>query len=129
MTAAQQNTNPPSGNFLRKTVVYGIRVILHCFPKYYFIRKIAKNAVKYNGKGYECIGDFTSESRMKHLSKHVVDELVEVQFEDRIYKAPKGYDKWLRACFGDYMKLPPEKERKRHTYEAFVKEAKENVND
>ncbi len=129
LNAAQQNTNPPSGNFLRKTVVCGIRVILHCFPKYYFIRKIAKNAVKYNGKGYECIGDFTSESRMKHLSKHVVDELVEVQFEDRIYKAPKGYDKWLRACFGDYMKLPPEKERKRHTYEAFVKEAKENVND
>ena len=46
-------------------------------------------------------------------------------FEDRTYKAPKGYDVWLRSCFGDYMQLPPEKDRKRHTYEAFVKEADE----
>lgn len=125
LNAAQQNTGKPSGNVLRRAAVYCIRLVLRCFPDYYFIRKIAKNAVKYDGKGYENLGHFTAESKMKHLSKHAVDETIEVPFEDRTYKAPKGYDVWLRSCFGDYMQLPPEKDRKRHTYEAFVKEADE----
>lgn len=36
---------------------------------------------------------------------------VDVEFEGKMYAAPIGYDKYLRQMYGDYMKLPPEKDR------------------
>jgi len=39
------------------------------------------------------------------------DERMLFDFEDRKYWIPKEYDKILRLYYGDYMTLPPEKER------------------
>lgn len=39
------------------------------------------------------------------------EELIDVPFEDTNIKVPKKYDDYLRTYFGDYMKLPPEKQR------------------
>ena len=36
---------------------------------------------------------------------------VELPFEGKTYSCPIGYDKYLRQMYGDYMKLPPEKDR------------------
>ena len=38
--------------------------------------------------------------------------LVELPFEDSSFSAPANYDKVLKVWFGDYMQLPPKKERK-----------------
>ena len=35
-------------------------------------------------------------------------------FEGRQYWIPKGYDEILTMIYGDYMKLPPEDQRKPH---------------
>lgn len=35
-------------------------------------------------------------------------------FEDGEFFIPNGYDEILRCCYGDYMQLPPEEERKRN---------------
>ena len=37
-----------------------------------------------------------------------------VCFEDFEFKSIKGYDKYLRTIYGDYMQLPPEDKRIRH---------------
>lgn len=42
------------------------------------------------------------------------DEYIMVQFENKKYRAPKEYDLFLRHIYGDYMQLPPEKDRIGH---------------
>ena len=44
--------------------------------------------------------------------KEWFDSYKEVPFEDRIIRIPIGTHELLTAIYGDYMKLPPEKERK-----------------
>ena len=38
-------------------------------------------------------------------------DTVELPFEDTVMKVPRGYDRYLRMDFGDYMQLPPEEMR------------------
>ena len=38
-------------------------------------------------------------------------ESIEVPFENTTIRVPKGYDRYLRMDFGDYMQLPPENQR------------------
>ncbi|MFT4245806.1 MAG: LicD family protein [Micrococcaceae bacterium] len=46
--------------------------------------------------------------------KECFEDLIELKFEDKKFMAPKQYDEILTAFYGDYMTLPPEKERKSH---------------
>lgn len=41
------------------------------------------------------------------LKKEMFSESIMHEFEDREYCIPSGFDEILRACYGDYMKLPP----------------------
>jgi lipopolysaccharide cholinephosphotransferase len=48
---------------------------------------------------------------------------IDVDFEGRKYKAPIGYDQYLKQMYGDYMKLPPENERiPNHDIEVYWKD-------
>ncbi len=38
-------------------------------------------------------------------------ELIEVPFEDSLFKVPKAYDEFLSHVYGDYMKLPPKEKQ------------------
>ncbi|MBO4235915.1 MAG: LicD family protein [Firmicutes bacterium] len=50
-------------------------------------------------------------------------EYIELPFEDTTFMAISDYDSYLKAHYGDYMQLPPEKKRvTHHTYKAFLKE-------
>lgn len=42
------------------------------------------------------------------------DEMIEVEFEGRKFPIFKEYDRYLKPGYGDYMKLPPEKDRIPH---------------
>lgn len=41
-----------------------------------------------------------------------LEELIEVDFEDRKFYAPARFDEFLKVRYGDYLKLPPEDQRK-----------------
>ena len=48
------------------------------------------------------------------------EEYVEVEFENNYFFSIKEYDKFLRIVYGDYMKLPPEENRKpKHTFNEY----------
>lgn len=51
-----------------------------------------------------------------------VEIITELEFEGKLVKAPLHYDRCLRTIYGDYMQLPPEKERiPKHSYHAYWK--------
>ena len=53
--------------------------------------------------------------------KEDLDELIQMKFEDFMVPVPAGYDRILTACYGDYMQLPPERERCGHHCYSIVK--------
>lgn len=49
-------------------------------------------------------------------------EEVELEFEGKKYAAPKGYEKYLSALYGNYMELPPVEQRvSNHCFKAWLK--------
>lgn len=46
-------------------------------------------------------------------------KMMDMRFEDRVYKVMIGYDDYLTRTYGDYMKLPPENQRTTHQFEAY----------
>lgn len=57
-----------------------------------------------------------------HIDKRVFENGCKGMFEGESYSIPKGYDTWLHAVYGDYMRLPPmEKRVTHHAYEAYMK--------
>lgn len=104
-----------------KEIAYHIgKTILKVFPRGYFNKKSIELCKQYNNKITKRIGNFTSETRMTG-EKSIFENFVEIEFEGRLFKAPSGYDKWLHAFYGDYMKLPPKEKRvSHHEFEAFL---------
>lgn len=45
----------------------------------------------------------------------------ELTFEGKSFKAPKGFDEYLTLRYGDYMKLPCEKDRVTHSFYSYQK--------
>lgn len=112
----------PKGNIIKCLGVYFTRFISKLFPKGYFIKKMVCNSKKYVGKNLPFVANFTSYSKIL-CKKEIFSEFVEVDFEDKKYMVPKGYDEWLRSFYGDYMQLPPEEKRvSHHKFEAYVED-------
>lgn len=44
--------------------------------------------------------------------KDYFDILIDINFEDTMFKAPKEYEKYLTKAYGNYMEFPPEAERR-----------------
>ena len=98
-----------------------LQVLLTPFPKGYFIRKLVANAKQYVSADTQYVGNFMAESKMM-CDKEVFSQFTTAEFEGRQYRIPAGYDTWLKAFYGDYMKLPPEEKRvSHHLFEAYVK--------
>ena len=104
---------------------YAKKLFLRCLrilPNAFFIRKIIANSQKYASDKTKRVGNFMSIARIA-CDKDVFTSFVDVEFEGRKYKAPVGYDKWLKAFYKNYMELPPvEKRISTHRFVAYVNE-------
>ena len=113
--------NKPNGNIFRRNLIRFLRILVKPFKKNYFCIKMIENSKKYANTQTNRVGNFTSYSRTV-CNRHVFDEYTTVEFEGKTYKAPKGYDEWLRSFYGDYMQLPPpEKRVSHHSFIAYKK--------
>lgn len=106
-----QNSNNGSGF---KKIAKKMRYFFykHFFSKR-FLQKLIINSKKYSNKETSRVGNFTGYDRMS-CDKKVFSSFIDVEFEGRYFKAPVGYDEWLKSYYGDYMKLPPEEKRVSH---------------
>lgn len=58
----------------------------------------------------------------RRFLKKVFDNIVDLPFENRVFKGFADYDEYLRNAYGDYMKLPPvEKRVTHHGFKAYWK--------
>ena len=57
------------------------------------------------------------------MPRKIYGDGAKVSFESELFNAPQDYDAYLTHIYGDYMKLPPEEERKPlHTTNIYYKE-------
>lgn len=95
-------------------IAYYIMKIFHVSPQWIY-KKWERAATLYNDVPCDCFADFAD--RNPKLWAATFDELfptLDVEFEGFIVQIPNAYDNLLTKGYGDYMKLPPKKERKNH---------------
>lgn len=110
----------PNGSILKQMTIRILTKLLKIFPYQHFTKKIIRNAQKYDNAECSHVGDFTSTSYIK-CSKSIFNDFIKLEFEGNYYDVPIGYKEWLTAMYGDYMKLPPERERiSNHFYIAYA---------
>ncbi|MCR5629814.1 LicD family protein [Eubacterium sp.] len=103
-----------------KKIVWKMFYLLSKFIKPYKVAKIIeKRVLKYDFDKSEQVGDVVSGYGLKEVNKcKKYDSYIE--FEGKKYHAIDSYDEFLSNVYGDYMKLPPEKDRvRRHDYDAY----------
>lgn len=103
---------PPKGSAV---VRLGSTVILACTPKKRR-EKVRLNALKkitrYNDQHeLETVAIEIMRTINSPLPADMLDEYVELPFEDGNFMCIAGWEEYLRRKFGDYMQLPPEEER------------------
>ena len=85
-----------------------------------------------NNRKSRFVGNIMSGSGRKteRLDADIFDEYIFVHFEDAVFPAPEKYDKFLKTIYGDYMKIPPEKNQINHEYDIrWMKVERGKVND
>lgn len=105
-----------------------LKLFVFCYAKIlgkeYFERKLMAmvSPQSYNQKDYVGCVTWSERPRYAVIKKTEFEDMIDFQFEKYKFKGPRAYDKYLRMWYGDYMQLPPEKERVyHHMYKAYKK--------
>ena len=108
--------------FLRKNPLKAInRIIPRIIGSKNIIKLIEKNAQTYDyeNSDYVIRMRYSPNGFTGALPKSVFEK-AEAEFEGHIFCIPKGYDKFLRAFFGDdYMSLPKKEDRVTHDFKCY----------
>lgn len=91
------------------------------------IEKTDKLLQKYDYNSYETVGCTVWEAE-ECFDKCNFASFIDVEFNGEFFKAPVGYDHVLSEIYGNYMELPPEKDRiAHHYYKAYSLQDNENL--
>ena len=96
-----------------KRVLYSLAKILVVFiSKEHLIKKYERTCTEYEANHTEYVfPSGTSNYGKWVIKRNCIEDLIELQFEDDYFLCPNDFDAYLRAAYGDYMKLPPEDKR------------------
>lgn len=116
-----------TNSFIRKIAKFPVYMYAKIRGKEYFQNKLEKLARKkdYDDSNYVGCVVWLSWGEKDIFPRKWFDETVIMQFDKYEFRVPKEYDKVLRHEYGDYMKLPPEKDRIGHHF--FKVYRKENI--
>lgn len=91
------------------------KLILLPIPLSSLLKLIKNTATRCQYDNSKKICSFMSRTAAREiLPRDVFDEYTMLPFEGKEYRAPKGYDRYLSANYGNYMQLPPEEKRVSH---------------
>lgn len=111
-------------HYARETTKKGIKSIFKipffyvskCFGKNFFQNKLKRleGIYKFDKKKYVCCLVWTSGGYKDIFERKLFDNYKYTKFEKYSFRIPEKYDTILKYTYGDYMKLPPKKERTGH---------------
>lgn len=91
------------------------KLILLPFPLSTLLKRIERIATRHPYDSSPTVCSLMSRAALREIMpRSVFDEHCMLPFEGKEYRAPKGYDHYLRVNYGDYMQLPPEEKRQSH---------------
>lgn len=95
----------------------GYRLLSHLYTHKMLCRMLNRAMQLYTDKDSEDVAIFSGYYKHRRLSAGDFKNSVPLEFEHRNYPAPEGYENYLFMSLGkDYMKYPPEEQRKpKHT--------------
>lgn len=89
--------------------IVGFRTFVKKYRDYYF------DLLPYSGGGaHHCVAGSLFDYDVHTFPFDPFEEMIDVEFEGLLFRAPIRYDEYLTHHYGNYMKLPPEDQR--HPY-------------
>lgn len=106
----------------KNKALFPVKVLVKIINKLYGDKKILNDYIdfctKYNNESCSCVWDNTWGNMKYRINLPKVDlDPIDMPFEDTKMRVMKGYDAYLTAIFGDYMKRPKVSERETHEIE------------
>lgn len=99
----------PKRSLIKNIVTYIGKILLFPLPVRTILKLMDNNARKYGFKESDKVCSFFGKQPI--FDRKLFEDYTYATFENEDYRIPKDYDGVLSIEFGDYMKLPPEKDR------------------
>ena len=109
---------------LKKIIKLPAFVLAKVIGKEYFQTKLAKlaNVKEYDRSEYVCCVVWMSNGARELFKRELFDDFEYKKFDKYKFRVPKRFDEILKQNYGNYMELPPEKDRVgHHFYKAYFK--------
>lgn len=98
-------------------------LLSRCFSQKYILDKLECLGNKYDIAESKYIGEIVWDGNLDPYEKSYFNDVITLQFGDEKLCVPKDYDRVLKNSYGDYMQLPPLKDRKpTHYYKIYLAE-------
>lgn len=117
-------------SFVRKVIKPFVFVVCRIIGKNFFQNNLKKLVGRYDYDKSKYVGCVVWASHVEKdiYQKAWFDETKLAPFEQYEFRIPVKYDKILKQTYGDYMKLPPEKDRIGHHYYKVYKKYDARIN-
>lgn len=110
-------------SLIKNLILLMSKVLLLPWSRRYIAKRISQIAQCYNGTDSDLVFENVLGIIAKRpFPKRFFLSMVDIRFENRIFRAFADADKYLEHTYGDWHKLPPEEKRiTHHAFEAYLK--------
>ncbi|MBR1400166.1 MAG: LicD family protein [Prevotella sp.] len=95
----------------KKPFFAAVKVLTVWYPLHKLPIIITNRLLRHRYPDSKYVGPVVDGCENEIVGRNIWSEFCEIPFEGRMFNAIKDYDVYLKNAYGDYMQLPPEKDR------------------